>query len=91
MARNKGIKFWDDLVGIFESKSELTDKAYAKLDSIEGGLKTNDDKRIMTFLDILIENGEQKESYFRDDLLNYAKGVYKGYTDEQIMKGVKES
>lgn len=77
-------KFWERIVNKFEGK-EMTDKDFSYCDLLEKKVKTEADKRILNFLDILIENQEQKEKYFRKDMMNYVDGVYKGKTDREIV------
>ena len=77
MARNKGIGFWTKIADKFEGKI-MSDDDYSYCDSLRSKMKTDKDQSILELLDILIENDEQRESYFRNDLLSYAEEVYKG-------------
>ena len=79
MARNKGAHFWEQLVNKFEGKEQLTDEEFAYCDSLEDKVETDQDKEILEFFYVLIENSEQKERYFRQSLMNYVDEVYKGH------------
>ena len=86
MARNKGSFFWEKIVNRFEGK-DLTDEDFSYCDSLEKKIKTEPDKRILNYFDILITNEEQKERYFRQSMMTYVDEVYKGHTDGEILKG----
>ena len=86
MTHNKGSFFWEKLVNRFEGKS-MTNEDFSYCDSLERKIKTESDKRILRFFDILIENEEQKEKYFRQAMMNYVDEVYKGHTDGEIFRG----
>lgn len=75
MTRNKGIKFWKGLIDRFEGK-DLTDEDFAYCDLLDEELKTKKDKTVQLYFNIMIENQEQKEPYFRKDLLRIVRDIY---------------
>lgn len=86
MTHNKGSFFWEQIVNRFEDKT-MTNEDFSYCDSLEKKVKTESDKRILNYFNMLIENEEQKEKYFRQAMMTYVNEVYKGHTDGEIIKG----
>lgn len=75
MARGKGKKFWFNLINAFAGKV-LTDDDFARCDRLDDELKTEKDKTIQCYWDIMITNDEQKEDYFVNRMRNVVNKVY---------------
>ena len=75
MARNKGKKFWMNLINMFAGK-ELTDEDFKLCDSLDEKLKTEKDKTIQCHWDIYITNDEQREPYFVKNMTAIVNKVY---------------
>lgn len=77
MSRNLGFKFWENVVGKLEAHP-LTNEEFSYVDSLQDIAKTGQDKCVLRFLEILVTNSENEESYFRNDMLTEVPRIYKG-------------
>lgn len=76
MARNKGLLYWLWIAEKFKGK-DFTDKDYSYMDRMEKSMKTDADKSIMAWFDVLQRNNIQKEEYFVKEVLDSASYIYK--------------
>ena len=87
MARGKGKKFWVNLINAFNGK-DLTDEDFGICDSLDDILKTEKDKTIQVYWDIMITNQEHKEPYFVKDMTAVVNKVYdENHTKADFLPG----
>ena len=84
MERNKGAFFWEQAVNKTEGH-DLTDEEFAWCDSLEEKVKTEQDKEILAYFYVLIENNEQNERYFRQEFMTYVDEIYKGHSAKEAL------
>ena len=62
-----GVKFWKKLVDKLVGRT-LSDDDYNYVDSLDQKAKAMQDRNILAELDIYLENDEQHEKYFKNDM-----------------------